>query len=158
MTSLPPKIPSQEDDEEEAQIDDQDLSISSQYKVKPIRTSDSWIGLEVTPKGVLSTLSSGVISLHPCSSTSTQEASRAYLSSPLTCLQTIAGSDQFVAAGKEVDVAVWDMERTFAGRKDRESETSSTSKKRKKTELEEGQVWKAKNLPNNGLSLSLIHI
>jgi hypothetical protein len=61
----------------------------------------------------------------------------------LTCAQTISPS-QLVVAGKEVDVSIWDLERVFA--KGPVPIGEKAAGKRKKGELEGGEVWRAKNV------------
>ena len=53
-----------------------------------------------------------------------------------------------VLAGKNVELSMWDMERTFAaGIKAKEAGKGETgAKKRKKNELEEGEIWRAKRV------------
>ncbi|CUA72461.1 hypothetical protein RSOLAG22IIIB_01131 [Rhizoctonia solani] len=54
--------------------------------------------------------------------------------------------------GEEVDLSVWDVERTFS---DKPQSTDEAGKKRKKgkNELMYAEVWRAKQLPNDPLSL-----
>ncbi|CAE6452305.1 unnamed protein product [Rhizoctonia solani] len=54
--------------------------------------------------------------------------------------------------GEEVDLSVWDIERTFS---DKPQSTDEAGKKRKKgkNELMYAEVWRAKQLPNDSLSL-----
>jgi ribosome biogenesis protein NSA1 len=49
-----------------------------------------------------------------------------------------------VVAGKEVDVSIWDLERVFA--KGPVPIGEKAAGKRKKGELEDGEVWRAKNV------------
>lgn len=134
---------------EEPEDDKRELEISAQYQVKPVRKSHQWIGLEVLPNGVLSSMSSGLVNLHPF--TESGATHTASVLSPLTCLRTIptqspSGPTHMVLAGKNVELSMWDMERTFAaGSKAKEAGKGETgAKKRKKNELEEGEIWRAK--------------
>lgn len=120
--------------------------------------------LELISRGTISALASGQLTLHPYSSSSTASSSRS-VSSPLLALASAgASATSFALAGKEVDVSVWDVETTFSSA----GESSETSTgKRKKNELERGQIWRAKNvrlvlayrsfadrkMPNNSLAL-----
>ncbi|GAB1517407.1 hypothetical protein RhiTH_000455 [Rhizoctonia solani] len=54
--------------------------------------------------------------------------------------------------GDEVDLSVWDVERTFS---DKPQSTDEVGKKRKKgkNELMYAEIWRAKQLPNDSLSL-----
>ncbi|KAJ9106338.1 hypothetical protein QFC21_001484 [Naganishia friedmannii] len=156
LTSLPTPL------FEEPEDDARELAIKSQYQVKPARKSDRWIGLEILPNGILSSLSSGQINLHPFARTGTIRA--ASILSPLACVRTIptngsTGPTLMAVAGKDVEISLWDMERTFAAGPKVVQKNGATAsgdgktKKRKKDQLEEGEIWRAKHLPNNHLSL-----
>jgi hypothetical protein len=149
LTSLPTPL------FEEPEDDARELLIKSQYQVKPARKSDRWIGLEILPNGILSSLSSGQINLHPFSHSGTTYT--ASVLSPLACVRAIpanspTGPTQMALAGKDVEISVWDMERTFAARpkvaqKDGASAVGDgKTKKRKKDQLEEGEIWRAKHV------------
>lgn len=49
-----------------------------------------------------------------------------------------------VLAGKNVELSMWDMERTFAAGP--KAKGDAGAKKRKKNELEEGEIWRAKRV------------
>jgi hypothetical protein len=144
LTTLPtPLIEEPEDDARE-------LEITAQYQVKPVRKSHQWIGLEVLPSGILSAMSSGLVNLHPFTESGTIH--QASVLSPLTCLRTVptqsaSGPSHMVLAGKNVELSMWDMERTFAaGIKAKDGKGEAGAKKRKKNELEEGEIWRAKRV------------
>ncbi|KIR28878.1 hypothetical protein I307_02953 [Cryptococcus deuterogattii 99/473] len=109
--------------------------ITSQESVKA-RSNDVWAGLVPVEKYDLS----------PGSSSSSRS-----VSSPLACLaSTSFAPNQFALGGKEVDVSIWDVERTFASSSDSPIVDAG---KRKKNAPEPGQIWQAKNMPNNYLKL-----
>jgi ribosome biogenesis protein NSA1 len=62
-------------------------------------------------------------------------------------------SDQatFAYGGDEVELSVWDTERAFAP--EPVSSSDAAGIKRKRDALFAGEVWRAKNLPNDGLGL-----
>lgn len=82
--------------------------------------------------------------------------------SPLTVVRASPTDHSvFALAGKEIEVSLWDLERTFA---DGAGDGCKVGEKRKKDEKEVGEIWRAKNvgcnvsytnkqLPNNHLSL-----
>lgn len=67
--------------------------------------------------------------------------------SPLLALSSHGkNAIEFALAGKEVDVSVWDVERTFGATGGSPNGSSGAGGKRKKTELEVGEIWRAKNV------------
>jgi hypothetical protein len=138
---------------EEPEDDARELEITAQYQIKPVRKSHHWIGLEVLPSGILSAMSSGLVNLHPFTESGTTH--QASVLSPLTCLRTVptqsaSGPSHMVVAGKNVELSMWDMERTFAaGIKAKDGKGEAGAKKRKKNELEEGEIWRAKRVSDD---------
>jgi hypothetical protein len=143
LTTLPTPLAQEPED------DARELEITAQYQSKPVRKSHQWIGLEVLPSGVLSALSSGIVNLHPFNESRTSHT--ASVLSPIACLRTVptqsaSGPSQMVLAGKNVELSMWDMERTFAVGSKAADNGKASSKKRKKGELEEGEIWRAKHV------------
>ncbi|KAK6903060.1 hypothetical protein I203_108321 [Kwoniella mangroviensis CBS 8507] len=134
--------------------------VKAQESVKA-RKKDIWAGLVGVQGGVISALTSGLLAYHSASSSSDEtpsaSTSRARsVPSPIQCLtSTSASPNTFVTAGKEVDVSIWDIERTFGSSGMEEDGPSKEwdSGKRKKNVYEVGQIWQAKNVPQNNLSL-----
>lgn len=138
--------------------------ITSQESVKA-RANDVWAGLIPVEKyglskrpdsvnvdnfnsGTVSALTSGLLTFHQTSGSSSSLRS---VPSPLACLaSTPLAPNQFALGGKEVDVSIWDVERTFSSSSD---SPMIDAGKRKKNALEPGQIWQAKNIPNNYLKL-----
>lgn len=138
--------------------------ITSQESVKA-RSNDVWAGLVPVEKydlckppdsvnvddfysGTVSALTSGLLTFHPSSGSSSSSRS---VSSPLACLaSTSLAPNQFALGGKEVDISIWDVERTFTSSSDSPMVDDG---KRKKNAPEPGQIWQAKNMPNNYLKL-----
>ncbi|ODN83244.1 hypothetical protein L202_01419 [Cryptococcus amylolentus CBS 6039] len=112
------------------------------------RSKDIWAGLVPVENGTVSALKSGHLTFHPFASES--PSSSRSVPSPLACLaSTPLAPTQFALGGKEVDVSIYDVERTFAS----SSDTDMSDAKRKKNALLPGQIWQAKNMPNNYLKL-----
>ncbi|OCF41463.1 hypothetical protein I317_04764 [Kwoniella heveanensis CBS 569] len=137
--------------------------VRAQHTVKA-RSKDVWAGLATVQSGAISALTSGLLTHHPLVHNNSSEPepvlpsssthqSRS-VSSPLQCLASSSlAPTSFALGGKEVDVSVWDVERTFGGVNDEVAKTWGDSGKRKKNVLEAGQIWQAKNVPQNNLSL-----
>ncbi|WWC89890.1 uncharacterized protein L201_004819 [Kwoniella dendrophila CBS 6074] len=126
------------------------------------RSKDVWAGIVNVQGGVVSALTSGHLTYHSTTSSSAEPPSGSSSSStnptrsvpsPLQCLtSTSLLPNSFVTAGKEVDVSIWDIERTFGSSNSEVSKTWDNGK-RKKIVYEAGQTWQAKNVPQNNLSL-----
>ena len=164
-----PAVNAEEEDDDD---DDEDLKIVDQFKVKGKKKGDNWVGLEMVDRsvhrvlhtpaatdlcglltdcisrhsGILSTTSSGLLTLNPHSSTSSTTTTKsAKLPSGLKVAQSLGSSgDKIVVAGKEVDVSIYDTERVFAAGIDGADGVSGTGGKRKKGEMEVGEIWRAK--------------
>ncbi|KAK8869687.1 hypothetical protein IAR55_000255 [Kwoniella newhampshirensis] len=132
--------------------------VISQESVKG-RSKDTWAGLVPLENGTVSALTSGLLTYHPFTSKSEPSSSSSSRSrtvlSPLACLaSTPLDPTSFALGGKEVDVSLYDVERTFgSGGAGGDTEMKEENGKRKKSGLEPGQIWQAKNVPNNSLAL-----
>lgn len=106
------------------------------------RSGDTWSGLISVLGGSISALTSGRLTYHRLSG----DSSSRQVASPLLALAS-PGPDSatFALAGKEVDVSEWNVEATFAEAAD-ETPAAQGGGKRKKAELERGEVWRAKNV------------
>lgn len=110
----------------------------------PHRSGDVWTGLISVAGGSISALTSGLVTYHRLSGESTSRR----LASPLLAIASPGpDSTTFALGGKEVDVSEWDVEATFSpGAAEVEPKSAATAGKRKKNELEQGEVWRAKNV------------
>lgn len=110
-------------------------------------------------RGTVAVLSSGQASYHPTTDFTSDAAdctasvATANLPSNLLCLASSSkGNSTFAVAGKEVDVSVFDVERTFGqsaanGAQGVDVEMASgKSVKRKKEALLPGETWRARNV------------
>ncbi|RSH94000.1 hypothetical protein EHS25_006653 [Saitozyma podzolica] len=130
--------------------------VVSQHKVSS-RPNDIWTGLVNVQSGHIASLTSGLLAWIPSSSDqSCPSLQTTHVPSPVLALASHSPEATSVAlAGKEVDVSLWDVERTFAERPAGEEGVGSSKSgvKRKNAALEPGEIWRAKNLPNDHLSL-----
>ncbi|WWC60960.1 uncharacterized protein I303_103537 [Kwoniella dejecticola CBS 10117] len=128
------------------------------------RSKDLWAGLVGVQGGAVSALTSGQLTYHTTPSTSSSDgasdsspsssSSSRSIPSPIQCMtSTPLLPSSFVTAGKEVDVSIWDIERTFGSSSSEGVSKTWDNGKRKKNVLEVGQIWQAKNVPQNNLSL-----
>ncbi|KAJ7940687.1 hypothetical protein B0H13DRAFT_1586416 [Mycena leptocephala] len=102
------------------------------------------------PRGVYSCTSNGALRLVPTGA----EGKRPILGSlPTRLCAWRLGSDQttFAYGGDEVDPSIWDTEKALTVEHASSSDSSGT--KRKRDALFPGEIWRAKNVPNDGLGL-----
>ncbi|KIJ69458.1 hypothetical protein HYDPIDRAFT_79428, partial [Hydnomerulius pinastri MD-312] len=80
----------------------------------------------------------------------------AALPSRLTGWRLGPNQDTFAYGGDEVEVSVWNTEHAFASQAENASSTTSTSsnnKRKRGDTLFPGEIWRAKNVPNDFLGL-----
>lgn len=92
--------------------------------------------------GTFASLSSGGLTLLPPNPTS-PNLTRTVPSPLLTLASSSKSAKDFALAGKEVEISVWDVERTFASQ---EIQMKDAGVKRKKDVLESGEIWRARNV------------
>ncbi|KAJ7343536.1 hypothetical protein DFH08DRAFT_230202 [Mycena albidolilacea] len=129
-------------------LQDNQLQISEQWKETRFKPDQNFVGLQVTDRGVYSCTSNGALRLVPTGADGKRPL--------LGCLPTRLGawrldSDQatFAYGGDEVEPSVWNTERAF----ENASSSDSSSIKRKRDALFPGEIWRAKNVQNDGLGL-----
>ncbi|ORX40011.1 hypothetical protein BD324DRAFT_648625 [Kockovaella imperatae] len=132
---------------------DWEPEVITQHEVSH-RKGDLWSGLIPVSSGFISSLSSGKITYNGLDSALAGESSNSHIvdGHVLALASPRPSSNTFALAGKEIDVSIRDVERTFASSSRSQNGEGGSSKKRK-TELVEGEIWRAKNMPNNSLQL-----
>ncbi|KAF7338337.1 hypothetical protein MVEN_02059200 [Mycena venus] len=128
--------------------DDAQLQALGQWKETRFKPGQNFVGLQVTDRGVYSCTSNGALRLVPTGADGTQ--------STLGSLPTRLGawrlaSDQatFAYGGDEVEPSVWNTEKAF----EPVSSSDPSGTKRKRDALFPGEIWRAKNVQNDGLGL-----
>ncbi|GMK59575.1 hypothetical protein CspeluHIS016_0801810 [Cutaneotrichosporon spelunceum] len=107
----------------------------------PSRGTSVWTGLaSLSDSSVVSSLSTGRLTLY---NNNAEAAGTRKLGAPVLTLSTPDVGGAFALGGKELELGVFDPERTFA----------SSSTKASPKDLYEGEVWRAKNVPHNNLQL-----
>ncbi|KAG8748740.1 hypothetical protein FRC10_000131 [Ceratobasidium sp. 414] len=131
-----------------------DLQMHSEWKEVRMAAPDRYIGLEaVSRKGWLTCTQRGRLRLsHVFAKPSESVDAIASLPMRLNDLRLSPSSTSLAYGGNEVDLSVWDLERTFS---DKPATADTTEKKRKKgkADLMYAEIWRAKQLPNDSLSL-----
>ena len=114
--------------------------------------SSTEISARLTISGNIAGLTNGTLSFIPGPSSSTQKVRETLVLNPIKCLAAPStDATTFAMAGREVDVCIYDVERTFA-----EGRTQPDMVKERKTpkrgigkvpeKLQDGEVWRAKNV------------
>ncbi|KAF7304840.1 hypothetical protein MKEN_01198100 [Mycena kentingensis (nom. inval.)] len=124
------------------------LEPTATWKETRLKSQDSFVGLSKTEKGVFSCASNGALRLVK-SGDSDPEHVLASLPTRLSAWKLSTDCTTFSYGGNEVDVSLWNTESAFSSN----TAASSSSAKRKRDDLFPGEVWRAKNLPNDHLGL-----
>ncbi|KAJ8078726.1 hypothetical protein PM082_013009 [Marasmius tenuissimus] len=137
------------------------LQVEQDSSLKKLRTwneprmkaGERFVGLSETKRGTLSCTSNGALRLFPNEDSETQLTTA--LPTRLCDWRISPSTQKFAYGGDEVDLSVWDLEKSFAApTKEAISSNSSTSKKRKRNEaLFPAESWRAKNVPSDNLGL-----
>ncbi|EIN07389.1 hypothetical protein PUNSTDRAFT_89660 [Punctularia strigosozonata HHB-11173 SS5] len=137
------------------------LTARSQWKETRIRKTSRFVGLTIANNAVFSCTSNGALRRTALGSAdNSQDIGAATASLPMRlCDWKLDTTGQaFAYGGDEVELSLWNTERAFS------QPTSSTvtpppesekpaKKRRRGDELFPGEVWRAKNVPNDSLNL-----
>ncbi|OCB84086.1 hypothetical protein A7U60_g8758 [Sanghuangporus baumii] len=146
--------------------DDRKLEISKEWRESRYKVNHKFVGLNLSSEGLFWCTSNGALG-RSVLELDAEEASSSFRKATLPmrlCSWNLSpDASSFAYGGNEVDLSVWDTERTFQetlGSQVIPSENSDTTKKRKRAgDLFPAEIWRAKNLPNDALSLRQpIHI
>ncbi|KAH8117551.1 hypothetical protein DFH11DRAFT_1541795 [Phellopilus nigrolimitatus] len=152
--------------------EDSELGLLTEWEDTRFKPGHAFIGLDLNPKGLFWCTSSGALGFASTDSASQNSSiftsSYRKVSLPMRLCAWRLSSDgaSFAYGGNEVDLSVWDTERAFQSERNLSSNPaepnakSAESKKRKRdNDLLPGEIWRAKNLPNDAFSLRQpIHI
>ncbi|CAK5277717.1 unnamed protein product [Mycena citricolor] len=129
-------------------LEDEKLEPTSQWKETRIKSGQTFVGLKTTDKcrGTYSCTSNGALRLASLETPGT-EARLASLPSRLCDWKLSTDQSTFSYGGDEVELSVWDTEKAFSP-----TEKLDASK-RKRDSLFPGEIWRAKNVSNDGLGL-----
>ncbi|KAF5391308.1 hypothetical protein D9757_001933 [Collybiopsis confluens] len=122
-----------------------------QWSEPRLKSGQRYIGLQCTPKHVFSCTSNGALRMTPVSVQNSDPLpthSNALLPTRLCDWRLSVELDTFAYGGDEVSLSVWNTERAFQNQLQEPS-----SSKRKHQSLFPGEVWRAKNAPNDHLGL-----
>ncbi|KAF7793038.1 hypothetical protein EIP86_004143 [Pleurotus ostreatoroseus] len=123
-----------------------------EWKETRIKGDQKFVGLSFTEKAVYSCTSNGALRRTGLSPEDTlADSSLAVLPTRLAEFRLSPDEKTLSYVGDEVELSVWDVERTFSATK---PEAPSEASKRKRGEnLLPNELWRAKNIPNDSLNL-----
>ncbi|KAI0341727.1 hypothetical protein BDW22DRAFT_1332193 [Trametopsis cervina] len=137
------------------------LEEQASWQETRLKQSQKYVGLSFGERGVYTCTSNGALrrTIPSGESDTGPEPQLAVLPTRLTEWRLASNEQTFAYAGDEVELSIWDTERAFTSKPEEVSsaqakEQDAASKKRKRTEqLFPGEIWRAKNLPNDSLNL-----
>ncbi|KAI0637075.1 hypothetical protein C8Q77DRAFT_1154947 [Trametes polyzona] len=133
------------------------LSVVHEWTEARLKAGQRFVGLSAAEIGIYSCTSNGALRLtKPGQGDGEPSSSLATLPMRLCEWRLSADGKTFAYGGDEVELSLWDTEKAFSSQPEVESASASAgeSKKRKRNDqLLPGEVWRAKNVPNDHLSL-----
>ncbi|KAJ7219222.1 WD40-repeat-containing domain protein [Mycena pura] len=126
-------------------LEDDKLQSLHQWKETRLKQEQSFIGLQVTDRGIYSCTSNGALRLVPHGLDEKQPIFGS-LPTRLSAWRLASDHVTFAYGGNEVDLSVWDTEKAFLAE-------PQSSVKRKRDAMFPGEIWRANNVQNDGLGL-----
>lgn len=124
-----------------------------EWTERRLSAGQKYIGLAASSAGVYSCTSNGALRLTPFGEPDA-EPQTAVLPMRLCEWRTAPDGKTFSYGGDEVELSVWDLESAFAPKRPAPADQSKDTKKRKRAnDLLPGEIWRAKNVANDALSL-----
>ncbi|KZV72890.1 hypothetical protein PENSPDRAFT_575348 [Peniophora sp. CONT] len=138
-----------------------ELETIKEWTEPRLKAGQKYVGLAFTESGVYSCTSNGALRRTKLSSHSSENVPEETSSQTAVLPMRLAdwalspSSHTFAYAGDEVELSLWDTERAFAARTTKPVANTGEGKKKRKRdeELLPGETWRARNVPNDSLSL-----
>ncbi|KIM87003.1 hypothetical protein PILCRDRAFT_815437 [Piloderma croceum F 1598] len=133
--------------------DDDHLEPLDQWKETRFNPDQRYVGLSVSERGIYSCTSNGASRMTTLG-VNDAPISHKLASLPARLCDWRISSDQetFACGGDEVELSVWNTEQVFSPLKEQSAEIE-TSKRKRGDALFPGELWRAKNVPNDNLGL-----
>ncbi|KZT69002.1 hypothetical protein DAEQUDRAFT_298805 [Daedalea quercina L-15889] len=132
--------------------EDETADVAVQWRETRLKPGQRYVGLSILEKRVFSCTSNGALRSMTLGEDNTPpSAQTSTLPMRLSDWRLSHDGRTFAYGGDEVELSVWDTESAFAPR-DRTADADNKKRKRG-DQLLSGEVWRAKNVPNDGLSL-----
>ncbi|KAI0670485.1 hypothetical protein C8Q78DRAFT_974794 [Trametes maxima] len=136
--------------------DGTNLSTVYEWSETRLKEGQRFVGLATTEGAVYSCTSNGALRLTK-SGQESAEPSSSLAALPMRLCEWRLSSDSrsFAYGGDEVELSLWDTEKAFSQPKEVASQTTSSEPKKRKRggQLLPGEIWRAKNVPNDHLGL-----
>ncbi|KAJ3883404.1 hypothetical protein F5051DRAFT_363510 [Lentinula edodes] len=137
--------------------EDDAITSLQQWTETRLKNGQRYVGIHCTEKNVLSCTSNGALRMTAIEQDQSDTAATFLTTSLPTRLcdwRLSENQNTFAYGGDEVDLSVWDTERAFQNRVEDLTSSTAAAKKRKRNDtLFPGEIWRAKNVPNNNLGL-----
>ncbi|PCH38250.1 hypothetical protein WOLCODRAFT_149194 [Wolfiporia cocos MD-104 SS10] len=132
--------------------DDSGPSVVHEWQEPRLKSGQRYVGLALSERRVYSCTSNGALRLTQLGNEGTATSTQTSVLPMRICDWRLSQTgDTFAYGGNEVELSVWNTAQAFASR---EVSTAGDSKKRKRSDqLLPGEIWRAKNLSNDSLSL-----
>jgi len=130
-------------------LQDNELQSLHRWKETRLKSNQTFVGLQATDKGVYSCTSNGALRLVPTGDD--KQPILASLPTRLSDWRLASDQASFAYGGDEVELSVWDTEKALTQGPPSSFDSSGT--KRKRDALFPGEIWRAKNIQNDGLGL-----
>ncbi|KAJ7452476.1 hypothetical protein B0H11DRAFT_2161563 [Mycena galericulata] len=130
-------------------LQENELQPLRRWKETRLKPDQTFVGLQATDKGIYSCTSNGALRLVPPG----DDKQPVLGSLPTRLCDWRLASDQasFAYGGDEVELSVWDTEQALT--QGHATSSDSLFTKRKRDALFPGEIWRAKNIQNDGLGL-----
>ncbi|KAL7283312.1 hypothetical protein ACG7TL_002741 [Trametes sanguinea] len=132
-----------------------EISPVHEWSEPRLKEGQRYVGLAATDGGVHSCTSNGALRYTKLNSDG-EEPTSSLATLPMRLCEWRLSSDArtFAYGGDEVELSLWDTEKAFSTKITPPEPAPADSKKRKRNDqLLPGELWRAKNLPNDHLSL-----
>ncbi|THH13434.1 hypothetical protein EW146_g6788 [Bondarzewia mesenterica] len=152
--------------------EDDSLETLCEWKEPRLRTGQKYVGLAISPKsvstyyhspragtdpasrGIYSCTSNGALRLTILGEDELPSTSKTSVL-PMRLCEWRLSSDgtTFAYGGEEVELSIWDVERAFASGSPEKPSVTELKKRKRGSDLLPGELWRAKNVANDSLSL-----
>ncbi|KAI0064617.1 hypothetical protein BV25DRAFT_1781958, partial [Artomyces pyxidatus] len=138
-------------------LEEDNLELLREWREPRLRPGQRYTGLAAADSGVYSCTSNGALRLTSLAENETASTSRtAVLPMRLADWRLAPDEKAFAYCGDEVELSVWDAETAFAASKSGAGSIAADSTKKRKRSQQDllpGEMWRAKNVANDALSL-----
>ncbi|KAK0459674.1 uncharacterized protein EV420DRAFT_1537129 [Desarmillaria tabescens] len=134
-------------------LEDYTLTPLHHWTENRLKANQKYVGLSIASQGIFTCTSNGALRMTPRFSAESEaraESRIALLPTRLHSWKLAVDQETFAYGGDEVDLSLWNTEQALQ----QLSTADVTSKKRKRNvDLFPGEIWRAKNVSNDSLSL-----